>query len=112
MNQARKSSSSHPFVNTMFAIAVAIAATGAVKHVSYRNQQIQTVREIESTEKNIASLMQDEIPSLQAEIDRQLARYDIREKLKQNQSDLVPTPPEHLEVIRADEASSRTALRP
>lgn len=111
MNQARKSSS-HPFVNTMFAIAVAIAATGAVKHVSYRNQQIQTARDIESTEKNIASLMQDEIPSLQAEIDRQLARYDIREKLKKNGSDLVATPPENIEVIHVNEASSRTVLRP
>lgn len=108
----QRSSSSHPFVNTMFAIAVAVAATGAVKHVSYRNQQIQTAREIESIEKSITSIMQDEIPSVQSEIDRQLARYDIREKLKKNGSDLIPTPSESIDVIRLDGSSTHTVNRP
>jgi hypothetical protein len=37
---------------------------------------------------------------VQADIEQQLARYDIREKLKANGTDLVPTPPNCVEVIR------------
>ena len=37
MNKSRTNTSSHPFVNLIFVLAVGIAATGAVKHVLYRN---------------------------------------------------------------------------
>lgn len=100
MNKSRTNTSSHPFVNLIFVLAVGIAATGAVKHVLYRNEQIQTVRKIELTEKNISSIMQDEIPGVQAEISRQLVRYDIREKLRKNGSELREYPPGFPEVIR------------
>lgn len=105
MNESRSHTPNHAFGNVMFAIAITIIAAGAIKHVSYRNQQIKTVRDIAATEKNIQSLQQDRIPSVQAEIDQQLARYDIREKLKSNGTDLVPTPSEHIEVIRLKDPS-------
>lgn len=100
MNESRSQPPNHAFGNVMFAIAIAIIAAGAIKHVSYRNQQIKTVRDIAAAEKSIQSLQQDRIPSVQAEIEQQLARYDIREKLKANGTDLVPTPPNCVEVIR------------
>ena len=113
MNSPRTKPRSHKFINAVIFIAIAFACAGAVNFVIYRNKQIQTAREIESTEKRIASLMQDEIPSLQAEIERQLIRYDIREKLRQNGSDLISTPSEHLEVInQADTSSASTNSRP
>lgn len=73
---------------------------GAIAHVTYRNKQIQTAREIEATEKRITALLQDGIPSIEAEIDRHLARYDLREKLRQQGSTLISTPPDRIEVIR------------
>lgn len=106
MNQSRSAPRSYRFINGIIVVAIGIAFAGAVNFVTYRNQQIQTARDIESTEKRITSLMQDEIPSLQAEIERQLIRYDIREKLRQNGSDLVPTPTEHLEVINLVDTST------
>ncbi len=105
MNQSRNKPRSHRFFNGIIVIAIGIAVAGAVNFVTYRNQQIQTVREIENTEKRITSLMQDEIPSLQAEIERQLIRYDIRENLRKNHSDLVATPSEHLEIINVVDPS-------
>lgn len=113
MNESRSQKPHHAFGNIMFAIAIAIIAAGAIKHVSYRNQQIKTVREIADAEKSIQSLQQDRIPSVQAEIDQQLARYDIREKLKANGTELVPTPQENIEVIRLKDPSlSQQSNRP
>ena len=106
MSQPHTNPRSHRFINAIIVIAIGIAVAGAVNFVTYRNQQIQTAREIESTEKRITSLMQDEIPSLQAEIERQMIRYDIREKLRQNGSDLIPTPTAHLEVINVVDTST------
>lgn len=105
MNKSRTQAPSQPFVNLIFVVAVGIAATGAVKHVLYRNEQIQTVREIEITEKNIASIVQDEIPGMQAEITRQLVRYDIKEKLRKNGSELREYPPGFPEVLRVKEST-------
>jgi hypothetical protein len=113
MNPSNKSKTSNPFLWFNFIVAIAIVAWGAVKYVTYRNLQIQTAREIEATEKRIASLVQDEIPSLNAEIDRHLARYDLREKLEKNGSDLIPTPQNRIEVIRTkDSAVTQQTIRP
>jgi hypothetical protein len=113
MNQTRTTHRSNTFFWISFFIAVAIVTTGAVTYVTYRNLQIQTAREIEATEKRIASLVQDDIPSIQAEIDRQLARYDLREKLETNGSDLISTPSNRIQVIRAkNPAVSQQGLRP
>jgi hypothetical protein len=113
MNQSRKTTTANPFLWFNVIVAIAIVAWGAVKYVSYRNLQIQTAREIEATEKRIASLVQDEIPSLNAEIDRHLARYDLREKLQQNSSDLISTPTNRIEVIRAkNPAVTQQSFRP
>ncbi|MFM2171280.1 MAG: hypothetical protein RI957_1509 [Verrucomicrobiota bacterium] len=78
---------------------MAISTSGAISYVTYRNLQIQTAREIEATEKRIASLVQDDIPSIHAEIDRHLARYDLREKLQRNGSKLISTPANCMELI-------------
>lgn len=113
MNQSRKTTTANPFLWFNVIVAIAIVAWGAVKYVTYRNLQIQTAREIEATEKRIASLVQDDIPSIQAEIDRQLARYDLREKLERNGSDLISTPSNRIQVIRTKNSSvSQQALRP
>lgn len=113
MIPTQKTKTSNPFLWFNVIVAIAIVAWGAVKYVTYRNLQIQTAREIESTEKRIASLVQDEIPSLSAEIDRHLARYDMREKLQRNGSDLISTPANRIEVIRAkNPAVTQQSLRP
>jgi hypothetical protein len=113
MNQTRSTNRSNPFFWMSFFIAVAIMTVGAVTYVTYRNLQIQTAREIEATEKRIASLVQDDIPSIEAEIDRQLARYDLREKLQRNGSDLISTPTNRIEVVRPPHpAVSQHVLRP
>ncbi len=78
---------------------MAIVTKGAISYVTYRNLQIQTAREIEATEQRIAALLQDDIPSLQAEIDRQLGRYDLREKLQLHGSKLSATPPNRIELL-------------
>jgi predicted membrane metal-binding protein len=94
-------------------VALAIATGGAISYVTYRNLQIQTAREIEATEKRIASLVQDDIPGIQAEIDRQLARYDLREKLQRNGSQLISTPSHRIELIRVKQpAISQQSFRP
>jgi flagellar basal body-associated protein FliL len=113
MNSPRSTKRFSPFILLMALIALGIATTGAITHVTYRNKQIQTAREIEATEKRIASLVQDDIPSVQAEIDRQLARYDLREKLQRNRSTLVSTPSHRIEVIRVKNPSvSQQPVRP
>lgn len=113
MNSSRKKPSSNPFLWFSVIVAIAIVAWGAVKYVTYRNLQIQTAREIEATEKRISSLLQDEIPGLNAEIDRHLARYDLLEKLEKNGSDLVDTPSNRIEVIRTQNpAVTQQSLRP
>jgi hypothetical protein len=94
-------------------VALAIVTSGAISYVTYRNLQIQVAREIEATEKRIASLVQDDIPSIQAEIDRQLARYDLREKLQRNGSKLISTPANRIEWIRTKPPTlSQQSLRP
>jgi hypothetical protein len=100
MNSSRTKNRSNPVVWFFFFVSLAIVTVGAISYVTYRNLQIQTAREIEATEKRIASLVQDEIPGIRAEIDRHLARYDLREKLQQNGSALIATPPNRIEVIR------------
>lgn len=113
MNHTRNKPSANPFLWFNVIVAIAIVAWGAVKYVTYRNLQIQTAREIESTEKRISSLLQDEIPSLNAEIDRHLARYDLRDKLVKNGSDLIETPPNRIEIIRTQNPTvSQQSLRP
>jgi len=113
MNSPRNSPRSSPFLLLMALAALGLATSGVITHVTYRNKQIQTAREIEATEKRIASLVQDDIPSVQAEIDRQLARYDLREKLHRNGSTLISTPTNRIEVIRLKNPSTaQQSLRP
>ena len=113
MNRSRQVKRIHPLLLLVAFIALAIATTGIVLHVTYRNKQIQTAREIEATEKRIASLVQDDIPGVQAEIDRQLARYDLREKLQRNGSDLIATPSHRIQVIRSKNPSvAAPSVRP
>jgi hypothetical protein len=113
MNTPHKTSSANPFLWFNVIFAIGIVAWCAVQYATYRNLQIQTAREIEAAEGRISSLIQDEIPNLNAEIDRHLARYVLREKLLKNRSDLVTTPPERIEVIRTGNTSNNpSSLRP
>jgi hypothetical protein len=100
MNESRSQPKTNPFITFTFIVAVAIAALGGIIHVTYRNKQIKTAREIENTEKRISSLSRDEIPNIQVEIDELLSRYDIREKIKQSHSALRPITATDVEVIR------------
>jgi hypothetical protein len=113
MNQPRQQAPSSTFFWLTSCAAFCIVVFGAIAHVTYRNKQIQTAREIEATEKRITAIRQDGIPSIEAEIDRHLARYDLREKLRQQGSKLIATPPEHIQVIRMQNPSlSQQTLRP
>jgi cell division protein FtsL len=100
MNESRSQPKTNPFITFIFIVAVSIAALGSIIHVTYRNKQIKTAREIEDTEKSIRSLTQDEIPNIQVEIDELLSRYEIREKIKQSHSALRPIVASDVEVIR------------
>lgn len=100
MNASRQQNQTNLFFWLTSCFAFCIVVFGAIAHVTYRNKQIQTAREIEATEKRITALRADNIPSIEAEIDRHLARYDLREKLRQQGSKLVATPSQFIQVIR------------
>ena len=78
--------------------AIALAATGGLLYVHYKNRQYLVDRRIERVRSRI-QMHRDEIRTMRMEMDRMLNCFVISEDLNRRGSDLQPIPPEAVEVI-------------
>ena len=92
--QVRPSSLSHLAIF----LGALVAAAGGILHVLQKNQQIQTVREIDAIERRIGQYRLD-ISITKMRMDEQLNRFAIRKQLEENGSALQPIPPGLAEEI-------------
>jgi len=78
--------------------AIALAATGGLLYVHYKNRQYLVDRRIERVE-NLIQKHRDDIRTMRMDIDRMLNCFVISEELNRRGSELQPIEPEVVEVI-------------
>lgn len=111
MNRRRDQPRTPAFVIFSIILAFAIAASGGVLHVFYKNRQIQVRREIDAIDRRVEHCRL-EIRTLEMRMDQLLNRFAIRKQLEENRSNLRPialsvveemdpAPPRHRSVASA-----------
>jgi hypothetical protein len=89
-----------------------LSTIGGFLHVYYKNEEIQTMRKIDESEKAISQLKL-EIRALEMQADQQLNRYALKEKLARQGSSLIPIPIGLVEPISTPEQPAGvTAMNP
>ncbi len=96
------------FVTIMLAVALATACAGAMRLVTYRNNQTIIRNKIQKIEDQIRALHQDDIPSAKSKIEQQVASYRLKERLVEHKSQLTPGMPAHREFIKANQQNTNT----
>ena len=91
MNRKR-STRNLSFGSVVFLVFVAVVlATAGVFHAYVKNLQVEVARKAEKAERRTSQLEMD-IMTLQMQLDEQLNRYLLRERLIRHQSPLIPIP--------------------
>lgn len=104
MNRRKEQPGNPAFMIFAIILAFAIAASGGVLHVYFKNRQIQVSREIDAIDRRIDHCRL-EIRTLEMRMDQHLNRFAIRKQLEENGSDLRPIA--HHDVEEMDPAPTR-----
>jgi len=89
MNRRRNEIRQSSMVYIALSLGAAFSALGGIMHVNYKNQQINTNREIDAAESRIEQARLD-IRTSEMHMDHLLNRFTMRTQLARNGSNLKP----------------------
>ena len=101
MNKHKTNDQGFSFLEiVILSVAAVILMTAGVGHAWLKNSQVETVREMDRSQRRIND-QEDVINSLQVKIDKKLNIYQLRDDLEKAHSELVMLPVSAIEKIPA-----------
>jgi len=98
MNRFRSEPKTHVSVFITLILAALVMVTGGIMHAVYKNSQVRTERLIDQAETRIDQA-HVKIRMIEVNADELLDRFDMRERLKESGSKLVPVTPADIEEV-------------
>jgi hypothetical protein len=98
MNRLRSEPTTHISVFITLILAALVVVAGGIMHVVAKNSQIQVEREIDRAETRIEQT-RVKIRMVEVRTDKLLDRFEMKERLKENNSLLVPVTPADIEDV-------------
>lgn len=98
MNRRRNQRKTHASVFVTLILAAMVVVTGGVMHAVYKNSQIKTERLIDQAEKRIDQT-RVQIRMVEVHMDKELDRFEMKERLAAVGSALVPIAPSDIENV-------------
>lgn len=108
MNRLRSEPTTHISVFITLILAALVVVTGGLMHVVAKNSQIQVEREIDKAETRIEQT-RVKIRMVEVRTDKLLDRYQLKERLQESGSGLVPITPADIEEVRPQPAAAPRA---
>lgn len=99
MNRLRSEPKTHPSVFITLILAALVVVTGGVMHAVYKNSQVKTARLIDQAEQRIDQT-RVKIRMIEVNTDELLDRFDMRERLRENGSQLIEVTPADIEEVQ------------
>jgi hypothetical protein len=99
MNRLRSEPKTHPSVFITLILAALVVVTGGVMHAVYKNSQVKTSRLIDQAEQRIDQT-RVKIRMIEVNTDELLDRFDMRERLRENGSQLIEVTPADIEEVQ------------
>jgi predicted nucleic acid-binding protein len=99
MNRLRSEPKTHPSVFITLILAALVVVTGGVMHAVYKNSQVKTSRLIDQAEQRIDQT-RVKIRMIEVNTDEMLDRFDMRERLRENGSQLIEVTPADIEEVQ------------
>ncbi len=110
MNRLRSEPKTHPSVFVTLILAALVVVSGGVMHAVYKNSQVKTERLIDQSLKRIDHT-HVQIRMIDVHMDKMLDRFEMKERLKETGSALVPVTPAVIEEIDpSQEAAAEVAV--
>ena len=98
MNRLRSEPKTHPSVFVTLILAALVVVSGGVMHAVYKNSQVKTERLIDQSLKRIDHT-HVQIRMIDVHMDKLLDRFEMKERLKETGSDLIPVIPAVIEEV-------------
>lgn len=99
MNRLRSEPKTHPSVFITLILAALVVVTGGIMHAVYKNSQVKTSRLIDQAEQRIDQT-RVKIRMIEVNTDELLDRFDMRERLRENGSQLIEVTPADIEEVQ------------
>ena len=98
MNRLRSEPKTHPSVFISLILAALVVVTGGIMHAVYKNSQVRTARLIDQAEQRIDQT-RVKIRMIEVNTDELLDRFDMRERLRENGSQMIEVTPADIEEV-------------
>ena len=98
MNRLRSEPKTHPSVFISLILAALVVVIGGVMHAVYKNSQVRTARLIDQAEQRIDQT-RVKIRMIEVNTDELLDRFDMRERLRENGSQMIEVTPADIEEV-------------
>jgi len=99
MNRLRSEPKTHPSVFITLILAALVVVTGGIMHAVYKNSQVRTARLIDQAERRIDQT-RVRIRMIEVNTDELLDRFDMRERLHENGTQMIEVTPADIEEIK------------
>ncbi len=99
MNRLRSEPTTHISVFITLILAALVVITGGIMHAVAKNSQVQVERQIDQAQTRIEQT-KVKIRMIEVRTDKLLDRFEMKERLKESASGLVPITPADIEEVR------------
>ena len=99
MNRLRSEPTTHISVFITLILAALVVIAGGIMHAVAKNSQVQVERQIDQAQTRIEQT-KVKIRMIEVRTDKMLDRFEMKERLKESASGLVPITPADIEEVR------------